>query len=421
MQNLPETILQFGGGRFLRGFVDVFVQDANLAGQAIGRVVVVQSTRGERANALNAQAGRYHILTRGLKNGQVIDQTDEIASVSRALTAQTQWPEIRAVAASPTLRCVVSNTTEKGLALDPLDMAYTESADMPPHSFPARLLILLKHRYEQLVERPGRIDLPDNKSARPNTAGLTLLPCELIERNGHRLRDLVLEQARLWHYEGALLEWLQKDCRWLNTLVDRIVSGPPADHPLLATDALLATAEPFALWAIEVPAESPSAHAGVSPATETSSEMAAPFGLFTHPAITYCHDVTPYYLRKVRILNAAHTALVCKALPLGFTVVRQALQNADIHAWLQQLLFEEIVPTLEGRVEAPAVFARQTLERFANPFLEHKLSDIALYHEMKREVRLVPTSDEFRVKFGHEPPLLSALLAEQDLKAGEEG
>ena len=115
MQYLPETILQFGGGRFLRGFVDVFVHQANSAGQGIGRVVVVQSTEGERANTLNAQVGRYHVLTRGLDNGQVIDHTDAIASVSRALTAQTQWTEILDVAASPDLRYVVSNTTEKVL------------------------------------------------------------------------------------------------------------------------------------------------------------------------------------------------------------------------------------------------------------------------------------------------------------------
>ena len=151
MQYLPETILQFGGGRFLRGFVDVFVHQANSAGQRVGRVIVVQSTEGERANALNAQDGRYHVLTRGLDNGQVIDRTDEIASVSRALTVQTQWTEILAAAAAPDLRYVVSNTTEKGLALDPLDKDYAAASDSrPPHSYPARLLTLLKHRYDLL-------------------------------------------------------------------------------------------------------------------------------------------------------------------------------------------------------------------------------------------------------------------------------
>ena len=394
MQYLPETILQFGGGRFLRGFVDVFVHQANSAGQGIGRVVVVQSTEGERANTLNAQAGRYHVLTRGLDNGQVIDHTDAIASVSRALTAQTQWTEILDVAASPDLRYVVSNTTEKGLALDPLDSDYAGSLDSkPPNSYPARLLTLLKQRYNLFKMSGGDIA---HQNVTPS--GLTMLPCELVERNGHKLRDLVLEQANLWDYDTAVLDWLRNECVWLNTLVDRIVSGPPSEHPLLATDALLAVAEPYALWAIETP-------------DNDLSTMAHPI---LHPAIVYCHDIAPYYLRKVRILNAAHSALVCKALPLGFTRVREALEDPNINAWLQRLLFEEIVPTLEGRVESPDVFARQTLERFGNPFLEHKLSDIALYHDMKMQVRLVPTREEYIAKFGHEPKLLGELLTIQN-------
>ena len=122
--------------------------------------------------------------------------------------------------------------------------------------------------------------------------------------------------------------------------------------------------------------------------------------------------MTPYFLRKVRILNAAHTALLIKAKPRGFALVREAVEDPDLGAWLRQLLSEEIVPTLDGRVDQPARFAEQTLERFRNPFLDHKFSDIALHHASKVQVRLVPTRDEFAAKYGRQPPLLSEVIAE---------
>jgi tagaturonate reductase len=195
-----------------------------------------------------------------------------------------------------------------------------------------------------------------------------------------------------WGLPDDFRAWLFDRCAWLNTLVDRIVTGTPADHPLLAEDPLLIACEPYALWAIQ---RHPRADV-----------------FLQHSAVVWTNDVEPYFLRKVRILNGAHTALVIRAMPRGFTTVRQAVEDPEIGPWLERLLMEEVVPVLEGRVEQPADFARETLERFRNPFLEHRLSDIALHHETKVRVRLVPTRDEFRAKFGRNPPLLDELLAE---------
>lgn len=367
MSDLPETVLQFGGGKFLRAFADLFIQQANDGGQNVGRVVVVQSTVSERARLLNQQQGRYHVLIRGLADGKVIEEVHEVQSIRRALVAQTDWNEVLAVGRASELRIILSNTTETGLTLEPGDRA--DAA--PPKSFPAKLLLVLKARYES--------GLP----------GVTIVPCELIEDNADRLIGLILEQARLWQLPAAFTDWLQTECLWRNNLVDRIVTGKPAEHPLVATDPLLITAEPYALWAIE-------------------EQKPGPF--FENPAIRRTPDVTPFYLRKVRILNAAHTSLVNIAAPRGFTTVREAVLNPEIAGWLRGLLFEEIVPTLEGRVEDPEAFAKQTLERFANPFLEHKLSDIALHQETKIKIRLVPTREEYRAKFGREPRYLNEAI-----------
>ncbi len=365
VEQLPETILQFGGGSFLRAFADVFVHEANAAGVCVGRIVVVQSTEGNRATLLNAQGGKYHVVFRGTADGVEIDRTLAVRSISRALTAKSEWSEVLRVARLPALRMVISNTTEAGYSLIDNDDPET------PLSFPARLLCVLKARY--------RAGLP----------GLSVLPCELVEPNGELLRELVLGQAEAWRLDAGLQDWIRRDVRWVNTLVDRIVSGRPEAHSLLTSDKLLTAAEPFALWVVE-------ARAG---------------DLFEHPCVRYVSDVRPYALRKVRILNGAHTALVCKAVPSGLRTVREAVGDPAVGPWLRRLVFEEIVPTLEHAVEDAGPFAEQVLERFANPFLDHRLEDIALHHEEKVKVRLMPTYEAFCEAFGRPPELLGKILA----------
>ena len=362
---MPETILQFGGGSFLRAFADVFVHEANAEGECVGRIVVVQSTEGNRAALLNAQGGNYHVVFRGLSDGVEIDRTLAVQCISRALIAKSEWTQVIQVARSPELRMIISNTTEAGYSR--ID---NDDPEMP-RSFPARLLGVLDARY--------RAGLP----------GLSVLPCELVEPNGDLLRELVLGQAEAWRLDAGLQDWIRHDVRWMNTLVDRIVSGKPEAHPLLTSDGLLTAAEPFALWVVE-------ARAG---------------DLFEHPCIRFVPDVRPYALRKVRILNGAHTALVCKALPSGLRTVREAVGDPAVGRWLRRLVFDEIVPTIEHVVEDVRQFAEQVLERFANPFLDHRLEDIALHHDEKVKVRLMPTFEAYLKAFGRPPELLGNILA----------
>ncbi|CAN5575448.1 tagaturonate reductase [soil metagenome] len=367
---LPETILQFGSGRFLRAFFDLFVHHGNEQGQAVGRIAIVQSTGDSRADSLNKQGGKYHVVVRGYEDGQVVDRVESCASVSRGIHAGTQWDEVLKLAVSPDLKVIVSNTTEAGFTLDPEDTP----TDPVPKSFPAKLLAVLHARWK--AKQPG----------------VTIIPCELIEGNATLLRSLILKMANDWNYDEDFGQYIGNECFFLHTLVDRIVTGTPKEHPLLASDPMVIVAEPFAFFALED----------------------HPKSAFTlqHPAITRARDVTPYFLRKVRILNAAHTALLIKAMPRGFAIVRDAVNDPDLGAWLKKLLFEEIVPTVDSRVEGAKWFAEQTLDRFRNPFIDHKFADIKLHHENKMNVRLVPTRDEFQAMFGKAPPLLNEVITE---------
>jgi tagaturonate reductase len=371
---MSETILQFGAGSFLRAFADLFVAQANRdAATAVGKIVVVQSTDRHRADALNAARGRYHVALQGFADGRVVDTVEAVDSISRALHAGTQWAEVRAVAASADLRWIFSNTTEAGFALDDRDVVRNAAcAAVAPFSFPAKLLDVLLTRHAAGLPAP------------------TVVPCELIEQNGRKLRDLVLTQAARWQVAPAAVAWLTDAVCWVDNLVDRIVPGAPAEHPLKATDPLLLSAEPFAFWGVQA--------------------VAGGGAFLRHPAVTLTADLTPYYLRKVRILNGAHTALVAYAVPLGLKTVRECLEHAEVGPWLQRVLFEEIVPVISDRAPEAEAFARTTLDRFRNPFLNHQLSAIALNHEAKVKTRLLPTVADYRERFGKAPPLLSAAL-----------
>jgi tagaturonate reductase len=363
MKTVPETILQFGTGRFLRAFVDRFVHQAN--------VVIVQSTGTDVAAQINAAGGKWNIVVRGLENGERVDRVEEVACVSRALSATKQWGDILKVARSEDLKYIVSNTTEAGYQLDPADTPNLS----PPASFPAKLLAVLRARYDE------------------GQTAVTIIPCELREGQADVLRGILRDLVKTWRWPPAFSRWVDTECIWLNTLVDRIVVGPPQDHALFGKDPLLIMAEPFAFWAIEDVPE------------------AGPF--VRHAAITRTKAVLPYFLRKVRILNGAHTALLVKAKKKGYAFVREAMADAELSRWLERLLTEEIVPVLQGRVDAPEEFARQTLERFRNPFLDHKFSDIAQNHSSKVQIRLESTHTEFHAKFGKVPPLLDEVLHQE--------
>ncbi len=371
MSAARETVLQFGAGRFLRGFIDRFIQHANDGGQDVGKVVVVQTTAGPRAQLLNQQPDGYHVLIRGLENGAVVERPERIQSVSRALLAATDLDPILQVAQSPELKYIVTNSTESGFVLDPADRLDAR----PPKTMPALLTLVLWKRYEA------------------HGAPVILLPCELIERNAERLLELVLTQARHWQLPENFQAWLQRDCTWINSLVDCIITDPPPDlDSPHKSDKLLVCAEPYSLWALERPAQ------GMP-------------RLFTDPAQRIVDDLKTCFQPKVRILNGIHTIMVAMFYPQGFQTVGQVLKDPAADRWIRDVLFEEIVPTIAYRLERVALFADQTLERMRNPFQAHKLSDISLNHYDKVAIRLKSTAQEYETLFGKAPVKLSEAIA----------
>jgi tagaturonate reductase len=205
-----------------------------------------------------------------------------------------------------------------------------------------------------------------------------MLPCELIERNAEKLVELVEMQSESWDLPEAFRAWMKHECVWLNSLVDCIVTMPEPE--LAQDDPLLICAEPYYLWALDKPAVK----------------------VFDHPAIRRADDIAPFFLRKVRILNGTHTAMVGKFFG-QFETVQKLLEDRAAARWIRDLMYEEIVPTLAYRLDLVASFADETYERYRNPFTNHKLADIRKGHEDKVKVRLEPTRAEYEQLFKKSP------------------
>ena len=385
---LPERVLQFGEGNFLRAFVDWMLERMNGAGLFGGRAIVVQPIARGAAAALAAQDGLYTVILRGLADGRVEESRQLVSAVSRAIDPYADFDAFLACAAGRDLRFVVSNTTEAGIRRDPDDRRDAR----PAPAFPGKLTQLLNARFEAFAGDP--------------TTGLVMLPCELVEDNGVALRRAVVETAEAWGLGPAFARWLDEACVFTSTLVDRIVTGyPTADAPALERalgyrDALMVAGEIFHAWVIAAP-----------PAVARELPLVAA-GL----NVTFTDDLRPYRERKVRILNGAHTALAAVGLLAGQPTVRACMEDPLIGGFVARLIDDEILPSLSTRLprEDLVAFARTVAERFRNPFIEHRLTSIALNATSKYRARLLGAVRE-HVGAGAGPParmtlVLAALL-----------
>jgi tagaturonate reductase len=373
--DLPEKALQFGTGAFLRGFVDYFLDQANRAGRFNGRVVMVGSTGSGRDRVLNDQDGLFTLVIQGVSEGAIVRERRVISSVSRAISSADQWDEVLACARNPQLELVFSNTTEVGIALDEAD----DPDLQPPRSFPGKLARFL-------LERGRAVQYSLD-------AGIVVIPCELIENNGDRLRDIVLALAERWGVEADFARWVRAAVPFCNTLVDRIVPGTPDAERLEALhaelgyrDGMLTTCEVYRLFAIEG-------------GNQLRDRLAF---ASTDPGVVISPDITPFRERKVRVLNGTHTAMVPTALLCGHETVQEAVEDDLVGRFVRRLMFAEIVPTLDA--EGAEGFARDVFDRFSNPFIRHALLDITLQTTMKMRVRNVPTIERYAARLDAAPP-----------------
>lgn len=399
-------ILQFGTSRFLQAHVDFFVSEAARrdrhkaddpknppdivdAGDALGKITVVQTTTSAASRARIAALSHhrtYPVLIRGLHQQEKIDIRIECDSIAEALHADTDWSTLRQRIRHD-VKVIVSNTGDKGYVGFSEDGPSLLDGGSAPRGFAAKLVVLLHERYLAGAEP------------------ITLLPCELVSHNGDVLRDLVIDIAQRWECAPAFIDYLRRHCVWVNSLVDRIVSE--------AIEPIGAIAEPYALWAIE-----------------RQAGMVLPC---RHESMILTDDLAHFERLKLFLLNLGHTLLAqcwldakAKDLAAGKasthndnaaeTTVLDAMQCTEWRHVLETTWRDEVLPVFAalGQFDNASRYLVEVRDRFNNPFLAHRLADIANNHEEKKRRRMQPVVDLAReLKLDIEQRHLRALLIER--------
>ena len=337
-------ILQFGTSRFLQAHVDLFVSQALARGEAAGRIAVVGTTASQdsrkrvKAFALDKP---FPVRIRGIERGALVDEVVQVDSVGMGVDANENWSEVERLFVAA--RCVVSNTGDRGFETDAADSRNSS----PPKSFPAKIAKLLLARH-----RAGAVPL-------------TFFPCELTPDNGDTLRKIVSGILEAWSAPADVLAWANNRCVWANSLVDRIVSTP--------LEPLGAVAEPYALWAIE---------------SRPGLDLPC-----SHASIQVTNDLKRFERLKLYILNLGHTLLAQLWREGGrdeMMSVREAMLDPYLRSRLDALYDDDALPIFAGidMGEEARRYRTSVVERFSNPFLDHRLADIHLNHAAKARLRI---------------------------------
>ena len=352
---MPEKVIQFGEGNFLRAFVDWIIWNMDQKTDFNGSVVVVQPIERGMVDWLNAQDCLYHVNLQGRENGKPVNTLERIDVISRALNPYTQNAAFMALADQPEIRFVISNTTEAGIAFDPA----CKLEDAPASSYPGKLVQLLYRRYQTFNGDP--------------TKGLIIFPCELIFLNGHVLKDCIYKYIDLWNLGADFKKWFEEACGVYATLVDRIVPGFPRNEikeiqeKICYRDNLVVQAETFHLWVIEAPKEV---------AKEFPADKAGLHVLFVP-------SEEPYHKRV--------------------NIVRDACNHEVISKYIHKVQFDELMQTLDLPMEELEKFAGDVLERFDNPYVDHQVTSIMLNSFPKFQARDLPGVKTYLERKGELP------------------
>jgi len=379
----PVKVIQFGEGNFLRGFVDWMIHKMNEQNLFRGSVAVVQPLENGLLPILEKQNYSYTHYLKGIKNQEPVIEYYKNTALSTGVNPYEDFKAYLSLAHIETASIIVSNTTEAGIVFNPNDQMESEGWV----TYPGKLTRLMYERYEAFKGDPEK--------------GYIILPCELIDNNADRLKEAVLAYIDLWHLGEDFKTWANKSNQFCNTLVDRIVPGYPKEtiktiwEELGYEDQLVVESEQFNLWVIQ---------------GDEKIQQAFPADV-AGCQVLFVDDVTPYKVRKVRILNGAHTTLVPIAYLYGIDTVLDSVEHLQIHSFLMKAIYEEIIPTLTLSKEALEIYAGEVIQRFKNPFVKHYLMSISLNSMSKYQTRVLPSLLAYFDQNSKLPKRLVAALA----------
>lgn len=356
-------VVHLGLGAFHRAH-QAPVFDAMLrAGDRRWGIAAVAMRSRPLAAALAAQDGLYSLAERA--DAPIAPRV--IGAIRETMVAADDPGRVAARIAAPDVAIVTLTITEKGYALPPGDVSATA---------------------------PGLIAAGLAARHATGAAPLTILSCDNRSGNGRVTHAAVAEAAGRMGIAADARAWIDAACSFPDTMVDRITPAA-TDETIAANSAALGLAdaaalwtEPFWQWVIE-------------------DRFAGPRPPFAAHGVQLVAEVAPFEAAKLRLLNAAHSALAYRGLLAGHRFVHQAIADPALRTMVEAL-WDEAAPTLDARVIDIAAYRRATLARFANPALPHALAQIAADGSQKVPPRLLAT---MAARGGRDSPALAGAVA----------
>lgn len=386
-------ILHFGLGNFHRAHQAYYTDLANRLGGPQWRITGVSLRSAGVRDILKPQACDYTLVI----SGQDGSQYDRVTALDTVLVAGQESDAIIAAVADPETVIITLTVTEKGYHL----MPDTGQLNLSDPAIQADLAGATSTIY-------GFLSRGLQKRQASNAGPLTILSCDNLSANGDTLSAALT--AYVAQTAPSLARYIAQNVTFPNCMVDRITPATTQqtrDAVRDATgwaDAAPVATEAFSEWIIE-------------------DNFAAARPNWEHAGARLVPDVAPFELRKLRLLNGAHSYLAYAGTLRGHTYVNDAISDPILRTGAEAIM-QEASETLTKAIQASTPdYITSLLTRFLNPHLHHKLRQIAMDGTLKLPIRLVATWQD-RQALGLESPAIKAAVsawvdfAIEDTKAG---
>jgi fructuronate reductase len=356
-------IVHLGIGAFHRAHQAIVIDDLLAAGPKDWGIVGASLRSPETRDALAPQDSLYAVAV--VSGADVAHRV--VGSILETVVAPENPSHLIARLADPTTRIVSLTITEKGYCHTPQTGELDEA-------------------HPDIVHDLSNPDAPRSAAgfivaalARRKAAGLapfTVLSCDNLPANGATTARILNRFAALRSPE--LGRWVAGEVAYPSTMVDRIVPATTdADRAAVTkalglTDAWPVVTEPFTQWVIE----------DIFPAGRPD---------FAAAGVQLVADVAPFEHMKLRLLNAAHSALAYLGYLAGFETIAATMADAHFAALARRVMDDAATTLSMPQGTDLGSYIASLLERFSNPALHHRTWQIAMDGSQKLPQRLLGT------------------------------
>ncbi|PCI53797.1 MAG: mannitol dehydrogenase [Alphaproteobacteria bacterium] len=374
-------IVHFGPGGFHRAHQAAYT-DSILSIDPSWAICGVSLRSSNLRDAISRQDNLYTLA--------ILDEKTEyrlIGAIKELLVAPENPDAVLTKLTDKDVRIVTATITEKGYCLTlggDLDMEHHDiihdlSNSSSPRTFIGYIVEGLRRRREA------------------GFAPFIPISCDNLAENGKHLKKSVLQFANI--VDPKLATWIESKVAFPCTMVDSIT--PATDDSLRnqvnsdlgITDKWPISREPFTQWVIE----------------DVFANYPVP--PWDQVGVTFTQDVRPYEEAKLRLLNGCHSALAYIGTLAGEETVAGAMALPEISTYITQMMREEICPGL-GAPDGMELetYCQAIRDRFTNPNIEYRLSQIAGDSSQKIPFRLLQTIED-NLNKGRSIKLLSLAVA----------